>query len=69
MSNHKDLFVYVSKSVCVINVNIYFCCCLQQLGTSLGYNVAQDTTENTSLLEISRFIEQDIPAVILMYRQ
>lgn len=40
-----------------------------QLGTSLGYNVAQDTTENTSLLEISRFIEQDIPADYVLTKQ
>ena len=35
----------------------------QQLGTSLGYSVAQDTADNTSALEISRFIDEDIPVV------
>lgn len=40
-----------------------------QLGTSLGYSVAQDTTENNSTLEISRFIEQDIPQDFLLTKQ
>lgn len=51
----------------IINASKYSLLFLQQLGTSLGYSVAQDTTENTSLLEISRFIENDIPSVIHTY--